>query len=507
MQQPDSTSSSVELHAAPLLTSSTSSTSFLTAPSITSPTAIPPTVQSPPTRFLTSHFPSSPDRDPFPPTRATSEDNLTGLSPPTFHATVDPPDASPPLSHLPLPPSSSSDRRPPPSPLHRIHYLNSNPSSRSANLSNLSAPPHPPSTASRHPTHTHPLSSPPSPRPHPPPSPLIPDPDESRVAMLLSAASRDHVDRVLSLLHAGLSPSASDYDRRTALHVAASDGALDVVKALIEEGADLNAKDRFGHTPLDEAVAYQHAAVAELLMYYQAQHGDLARLEAQLITAAAANDLNAARALLASGVPATCFDYDRRTPLHLAVSEGHLDMAKLLLEYKADPLAEDRWGSSPLSELQRRLTRTGQDPMRDVFSHLMPTGPTAPLLSRFGLFFGLWEVIFICLLGGFARYDSDADGGSDPSDDPSQRLNFATVYPLYQDVHVMIFIGFAYLMVTQPLSLPTHIHTQTHIQNAQARPPSHTSLTPRTPFCPSLSPLCPSPPRSSCASTGTPAWA
>eukprot|EP01122_Echinamoeba_exundans_P014054 TRINITY_DN6288_c0_g1_i1.p1 TRINITY_DN6288_c0_g1~~TRINITY_DN6288_c0_g1_i1.p1 ORF type:complete len:960 (-),score=226.78 TRINITY_DN6288_c0_g1_i1:65-2857(-) len=52
----------------------------------------------------------------------------------------------------------------------------------------------------------------------------------------------------------GADPSASDYDSRTALHVAARDGYLDAIKVLISAGANINAVDAFNNTPLDEAV-------------------------------------------------------------------------------------------------------------------------------------------------------------------------------------------------------------------------------------------------------------
>ena len=39
----------------------------------------------------------------------------------------------------------------------------------------------------------------------------------------------------------------------TALHTATRFGANDIIQYLVENGADLSAKDRFGRTPLEEA--------------------------------------------------------------------------------------------------------------------------------------------------------------------------------------------------------------------------------------------------------------
>jgi len=44
-----------------------------------------------------------------------------------------------------------------------------------------------------------------------------------------------------------------DYDKRTCLHLAAGGGHLDVVKYLIDSGADVNVTDRWGATPLNDA--------------------------------------------------------------------------------------------------------------------------------------------------------------------------------------------------------------------------------------------------------------
>ena len=49
-----------------------------------------------------------------------------------------------------------------------------------------------------------------------------------------------------------------DYDLRTALHLAAAEGNQPAVDFLITAGADVNAVDRLGATPLEDALHAQH---------------------------------------------------------------------------------------------------------------------------------------------------------------------------------------------------------------------------------------------------------
>lgn len=45
--------------------------------------------------------------------------------------------------------------------------------------------------------------------------------------------------------------NAGDYDKRTALHLAAGEGHADVIQLLCERGANINIEDRWGGRPLD----------------------------------------------------------------------------------------------------------------------------------------------------------------------------------------------------------------------------------------------------------------
>jgi len=50
------------------------------------------------------------------------------------------------------------------------------------------------------------------------------------------------------LLDAKIQVNASDYDKRTAAHIAASEGNVAAFKLLVEAGADLSLEDRWGNT-------------------------------------------------------------------------------------------------------------------------------------------------------------------------------------------------------------------------------------------------------------------
>ena len=181
---------------------------------------------------------------------------------------------------------------------------------------------------------------------------------EMTAAMLCDAAASGKIEELRRLvLEEGWSVDSSDYDKRTPLHVSASEGLLNVVSFLIEDlGARRSLIDRWGKTPLDDAMRLGHDGVSQYLREKEAKTSSeltAANVSAtDLCAAAASGDVEQLRHLIqVEKVDVNDGSHDQRTALHLAASEGRLRMVTVLIEeFQADPSPIDRWGRTPLDD-------------------------------------------------------------------------------------------------------------------------------------------------------------
>ncbi|KAG8452501.1 hypothetical protein GDO86_004330 [Hymenochirus boettgeri] len=98
------------------------------------------------------------------------------------------------------------------------------------------------------------------------------------VVNLLFAAYSGDVSAMRRFALSAMDMEQKDYDSRTALHVAAAEGHIDVIKFLIE-GCRVNpfVEDRWGNTPLQDAVRFKRHEVENILTEYQETYRNFQR--------------------------------------------------------------------------------------------------------------------------------------------------------------------------------------------------------------------------------------
>ena len=143
---------------------------------------------------------------------------------------------------------------------------------------------------------------------------------------LLEAVNKGDVTGAEKLLDSRASVNSRDYDGKSALHLAAADKQSSLLGLLLKRGADVNARDNFGNTPL-------------LL----------------------ATDAATARTLLENKADPNLVNDDLNSALILAAQRGNEELLRLLLEAGADPNIVNDNGGTALSWAAWQGTRWGYE--------------------------------------------------------------------------------------------------------------------------------------------------
>uniref|UniRef100_A0A669BQ67 Euchromatic histone-lysine N-methyltransferase 2 n=1 Tax=Oreochromis niloticus TaxID=8128 RepID=A0A669BQ67_ORENI len=168
---------------------------------------------------------------------------------------------------------------------------------------------------------------------------------------LLEAIINNHVEVARYLVQNGACVYHIEEDGYTGLHHAAKLGNLEIVNMLLETGqVDVNAQDSGGWTPIIWAAEHKHVDVIKALLNRGADVTiNDKELNVCLHWAAYAGNVDIAELVLNAGCSLSSVNVHGDTPLHIAAREGYLECVTLFLSRGADIDIMNREGDTPLT--------------------------------------------------------------------------------------------------------------------------------------------------------------
>ncbi len=191
---------------------------------------------------------------------------------------------------------------------------------------------------------------------------------------VVEAVEYNKVELVELFIDKGMDPNRPDSGGWKPLHWAAYKGSKEVMQLLLSKGADVNCKDKDGITPIQLAINHSGSVRTEVVrllashgaeipsIHLVAYLGDIEKVKAlinggadinarwsrfgtPLRTAAAGDQKDVAELLIANGADVSIKDGNGRTPLFWAVQNGRSNMVEMLLAHGADVNGRNRGGN------------------------------------------------------------------------------------------------------------------------------------------------------------------
>ncbi len=148
-------------------------------------------------------------------------------------------------------------------------------------------------------------------------------------------ASIGDVKQLKELIRLGVDLNLQDYDQRTAFHLAVAENQIKIIDLLIMHNVALK-HDLRGETPFNDALRAENYGILNLL---KTKYGpiDISKinkcdLATEMCIAVANNDITKIKLYIECQVPLDLQDYDGRTPLHIAASNGNKKIYQILID-------------------------------------------------------------------------------------------------------------------------------------------------------------------------------
>ena len=208
--------------------------------------------------------------------------------------------------------------------------------------------------------------------------------NEIKPLEIFSAIENGNLEMVRKLLEKGADPNLQDSNGRTLLHTAVIEVQVDIVHELISKGAQVNTQDNSKQSPLldaaelvDDVDDQKEVADLEIIVKYLLKAGANPNVKdpdsdnkTPLHFAAQCNNTSMVHDLINHGAIIDAKDNDQHTPLHFTAIFDVVEAAKVILQNGANPNLTNSKGETPLHlaairgdvEVTRLLLKHGADP-------------------------------------------------------------------------------------------------------------------------------------------------
>jgi len=244
------------------------------------------------------------------------------------------------------------------------------------------------------------------------------------------AAEQRDKSRIRALLQTGADVNATQADGTTPLHWAAYNDDAEMAGLLVKAGANVKALNRYGAAPLAQACQNGSVAIVKLLLDAGADpNTTLKGGETALMLAARSGNLEAVKMLLARGANPNSRERLGQTALMWAAAEGHAAVIRALIDAGADINAKIDSGFTPFFfavregrlDAVREFRASGVDVNATMVQARKEGGPRPPGT-------GVMSPLLLAVQNGhFELAIALIDAGADPND---QRTGFTPLHIL-----------------------------------------------------------------------------